>query len=172
MSQAKGNGNHAGDSCGTRFFCLVKGCWWVIVVMIVICKMNCFYMSVRRDQTQKTVKPKPVSQQRELLLQQRQQQQSHNSSKSAGRWRKKLLIVFVLLGVMTSFWLFWHLNAKNTLWRKETLANMCDERARMLQDQFNVSMNHVHALAILVSTFHHGKQPSAIDQVTFLPTPS
>ncbi|KAJ1410885.1 Signal transduction response regulator, receiver domain [Sesbania bispinosa] len=32
------------------------------------------------------------------------------------------------------------------------------------QDQFNVSMNHVHALAILVSTFHHGKHPSAIDQ--------
>ena len=45
--------------------------------------------------------------------------------------------------------------------------SMCDERARMLQDQFNVSMNHVHALAILVSTFHHGKHPSAIDQVNF-----
>ncbi|KAF3795470.1 Histidine kinase 3 [Nymphaea thermarum] len=44
---------------------------------------------------------------------------------------------------------------------------MCDERARMLQDQFNVSMNHVHALAIMVSTFHHGKMPSAIDQKTF-----
>lgn len=50
---------------------------------------------------------------------------------------------------------------------KENLVNMCDERARMLQDQFNVSMNHVHALAILVSTFHHGKRPSAIDQVFF-----
>jgi len=51
--------------------------------------------------------------------------------------------------------------------RIENLSNMCDERARMLQDQFNVSMNHVHALAILVSTFHHGKNPSAIDQKTF-----
>ncbi|AQK65808.1 histidine kinase3 [Zea mays] len=51
--------------------------------------------------------------------------------------------------------------------RIENLANMCDERARMLQDQFNVSMNHVHALAILVSSFHHGKDPSAIDQKTF-----
>ncbi|CAJ1971586.1 unnamed protein product [Sphenostylis stenocarpa] len=49
--------------------------------------------------------------------------------------------------------------------REEMLTNMCDERARMLQDQFNVSMNHVHALAILVSTFHHGKHPSAIDQL-------
>ena len=47
------------------------------------------------------------------------------------------------------------------------LTNMCDERARMLQDQFNVSMNHVHALAILVSTFHHDKHPSAIDQVVY-----
>lgn len=51
--------------------------------------------------------------------------------------------------------------------RKETLANMCDERARMLQDQFNVSMNHVQAMSILISTFHHGKNPSAIDQETF-----
>ncbi|KAL1347492.1 hypothetical protein AAHE18_07G009100 [Arachis hypogaea] len=51
--------------------------------------------------------------------------------------------------------------------REEMLTNMCDERARMLQDQFNVSMNHVHALAVLVSTFHHGKHPSAIDQKIF-----
>ncbi|GAU36289.1 hypothetical protein TSUD_255430 [Trifolium subterraneum] len=51
--------------------------------------------------------------------------------------------------------------------RVEMLSTMCDERARMLQDQFNVSMNHVHALAILVSTFHHGKHPSAVDQNIF-----
>lgn len=50
---------------------------------------------------------------------------------------------------------------------EDTLVNMCDERARMLQHQFAVSMNHVHALAILVSTFHLGKYPSAIDQKTF-----
>lgn len=49
--------------------------------------------------------------------------------------------------------------------RKETLASMCDERARMLQDQFNVSMNHVQAMSILISTFHHSKNPSSIDQV-------
>ncbi|PKI53767.1 hypothetical protein CRG98_025848 [Punica granatum] len=58
-------------------------------------------------------------------------------------------------------------NQKISSRREETLANMCDERARMLQDQFNVSMNHVHALAILISTFHHEKRPSAIDQKTF-----
>ncbi|KAL7251813.1 hypothetical protein ACSBR1_013627 [Camellia fascicularis] len=48
--------------------------------------------------------------------------------------------------------------------RKETLASMCDEKTRMLQDQFNVSMNHVQAMSIAISTFHHGKRPSAIDQ--------
>ncbi|CAI9096820.1 OLC1v1033041C1 [Oldenlandia corymbosa var. corymbosa] len=51
--------------------------------------------------------------------------------------------------------------------REEVLANGCNQRARMLQDQFNVSVNHVHALAVLVSTFHYLKSPSAIDQTTF-----
>ncbi|CAN4081025.1 unnamed protein product [Withania somnifera] len=51
--------------------------------------------------------------------------------------------------------------------RKEALVSMCDQRARMLQDQFSVSVNHVHALAILVSTFNYEKNPSAIDQKTF-----
>ena len=88
-------------------------------------------------------------------------------SRGTGRWRKKLLVIFVSLGIIGSFWLFWHLNTGIMQRREETLANMCDERARMLQDQFNVSMNHVHALAILVSTFHHGKHPSAIDQVIY-----
>ncbi|GFS46541.1 histidine kinase 3 [Actinidia rufa] len=51
--------------------------------------------------------------------------------------------------------------------RKETLASMCDERARMLQDQFNVIMNHVQNMSILISTFHHEKNPSSIDQSSF-----
>lgn len=50
---------------------------------------------------------------------------------------------------------------------EDVLANMCDERARMLQHQFAVSMNHVHALAILVSTFYLGRHPTALDQSTF-----
>ncbi|XP_004293495.1 PREDICTED: histidine kinase 2-like [Fragaria vesca subsp. vesca] len=95
------------------------------------------------------------------------QQQTQSPRKVACTWRKKLLIVFVVLGALVSIWLFFYLNEIDFLWREETLANMCDERARMLQDQFNVSLNHVHALAILVSTFHHGKHPSAIDQKTF-----
>lgn len=50
----------------------------------------------------------------------------------------------------------------------DVLANMCDERARMLQHQFSVSMNHVHALAILVSTFYVGRHPTALNQVRMI----
>nr|GEU72341.1 histidine kinase 2 [Tanacetum cinerariifolium] len=89
------------------------------------------------------------------------------SSRGAGKWMKKLLVLFVLAGVAISVSIFWYINSDISFRRTETLENMCDERARMLQDQFNVSMNHVHALAILVSTFYHGKQPPAIDQKTF-----
>ncbi|KAI4963484.1 hypothetical protein ZWY2020_014030 [Hordeum vulgare] len=35
----------------------------------------------------------------------------------------------------------------------------------MCEHQFAVSVNHVHALAILVATFHYEKQPPALDQV-------
>lgn len=105
--------------------------------------------------------------QRKFLLQQRQQQRAPGPTRGAGKWWKKLLKLFILSGIVMSIWLFWHLNEKISSRREETLVNMCDERARMLQDQFNVSMNHVHALAILVSTFHHDKEPSAIDQVNF-----
>lgn len=74
----------------------------------------------------------------------------------------------VTSGVLVSLWIYLIMSANTMARNKENLVNMCDERARMLQDQFNVSMNHVHALAILVSTFHHGKRPSAIDQVFFI----
>ncbi|KAL7587409.1 hypothetical protein Lser_V15G40927 [Lactuca serriola] len=82
-------------------------------------------------------------------------------------WLRKLLILWFVFGTILSLWLFWYLRSQAMEKRKETLANMCDERARMLQDQFNVSMNHVQAMSILISTFHHGKNPSAIDQDTF-----
>ncbi|KAI3678961.1 hypothetical protein L6452_38265 [Arctium lappa] len=51
---------------------------------------------------------------------------------------------------------------------EEVLVSMCDQRARMLQDQFSVSVNYVHALAVLVSTFHYYKNPSVIDQWLFV----
>ncbi|KAL7216421.1 hypothetical protein ACSBR1_028373 [Camellia fascicularis] len=140
-------------NCESSFSCLVKGCWWALFVVAVGCLISHLHEKWRVNQKQK--------------LFHHQQQQAQSSSRSAGKWRTTLLGLFVAFGVAGSYCLFSHLNKDIVLRRKETLANMCDERARMLQDQFNVSMNHVHALAILVSTFHHGKQPSAIDQKTF-----
>ncbi|KAK6930803.1 Signal transduction histidine kinase, dimerization/phosphoacceptor domain [Dillenia turbinata] len=89
------------------------------------------------------------------------------SKKVRKTWWRKLLVTWVLFWTLVSFWIFWYMSSQATEKRKETLASMCDERARMLQDQFNVSMNHVQAMSILISTFHHGKNPSAIDQRTF-----
>lgn len=95
-------------------------------------------------------------------------QQLHSSNSKSGGKRKKLLLLGVLFGLSASVWIFFCMNEEIIMRRIDTLENMCDERARMLQDQFNVSMNHVQALAILVSTFHHGKNPSAIDQVALI----
>lgn len=169
-----------------QLFCdLMTGYWWVIVGVFWSYKIssklwrkkqellpehsNGWQQKLVLDQPsswqQKQVNERPLARQQKQP--QKQQQQGHSPPKGAGKWRKKLLILFVFAGVTGSIWLFWHFNRKHISRREETLANMCDERARMLQDQFNVSMNHVHALAILVSTFHHGKYPSAIDQKTF-----
>uniref|UniRef100_A0A1J3JZM8 histidine kinase n=1 Tax=Noccaea caerulescens TaxID=107243 RepID=A0A1J3JZM8_NOCCA len=89
------------------------------------------------------------------------------SVKFGKTWWRKLVVAWVVFWVLVSFWTFWYFSSQAMEKRKETLASMCDERARMLQDQFNVSMNHVQAMSILISTFHHGKIPSAIDQRTF-----
>ncbi|XAR68181.1 Histidine kinase [Bertholletia excelsa] len=154
------------ESCGSYSFC-----WWVLLGVVLSCIMTHLNERLWGNQKQKLIHQEPCANQPLLLQQQKQQQQqqhlSQSSSRSSGKWRKKLLAMFVLAGVTISIWLYWHLKADIDFRRSETLANMCEERARMLQDQFNVSMNHVHALAILVSTFHHGKQPSAIDKKTF-----
>lgn len=79
-------------------------------------------------------------------------------------WLPKILVVWIILMAFFSKLLYNWMDAGNKERRQEVLRSMCDERARMLQDQFSVSVNHVHALAILVSTFHYYKSPSAIDQ--------
>ncbi|KAK6259574.1 hypothetical protein SCA6_014048 [Theobroma cacao] len=166
ISQRSALGVESKDNCENLSFCMVKGCWLLLVGVILSWKIPGVRLKLWRNRKNEPALLQPVAQQLPLLLQQKQQQ-TQSPPKGAGKWRKKLLRTFVFVGIFTSFWLFWHLNQKIILRREETLANMCDERARMLQDQFNVSMNHVHALAILVSTFHHGKHPSAIDQKTF-----
>ncbi|GAV74586.1 Response_reg domain-containing protein/HisKA domain-containing protein/HATPase_c domain-containing protein/CHASE domain-containing protein [Cephalotus follicularis] len=162
------------DQCETFPCCLIKYCCWVLVGMIVSCKISGFRLSLWNIRKQlahlwpvtQHRQLQPVAQQGQALLQQKQQQQVEGPN-GAGKWMMKVLVIFVLLGITGSIWLFYHLNEQILLKRVETLANMCDERARMLQDQFNVSMNHVNALAVFVSTFHHRKHPSAIDQKTF-----
>ncbi|KAJ6689509.1 hypothetical protein OIU85_005875 [Salix viminalis] len=79
----------------------------------------------------------------------------------------KLLLLWVMAMALLSLTIYNDMDADNRVRRKEVLGSMCNQRARMLQDQFSVSVNHVHALAILVSTFHYYKNPSAIDQETF-----
>ncbi|XP_027170422.1 histidine kinase 2 [Coffea eugenioides] len=157
---------------GTRYHCewllvdIIKICWWVLIGMVLSWKLRTLPEELWGNQKQHLVQQKPLDQ-RPKLLQKLRQPLTACSSKSAGKWRKKLLVIFVLAGIFGSIWLFLYLNEDITLRRKEMLASMCDERARMLQDQFNVSMNHVHALAILVSTFYHELEPLALDQKTF-----
>ncbi|CAN6549697.1 unnamed protein product [Malus baccata var. baccata] len=82
-------------------------------------------------------------------------------------WFPKLFFLWVVVMLLLGWLTYSYMDADNKVRRVEVLGSMCDQRARMLQDQFSVSVNHVHALAILVSTFHYYKNPSAIDQETF-----
>ncbi|GMH07145.1 hypothetical protein Nepgr_008985 [Nepenthes gracilis] len=161
---------HAKDSCRNYYFSMVTACWWILVGMtIILClRISGFYHKFCRQKLAQLQNLPPQQPQQKLeLLMHHKRQPAPGPCKVNGNRRKKLLVLFVILGVIGSGWLFHHMKRDIVLRRKETLANMCDERARMLQDQFNVSMNHVHALAILVSTFHHGKHPSAMDQKMF-----
>lgn len=90
---------------------------------------------------------------------------SHTFIQAYRAWIPKLFVLYIIVISYVSMHIYQDVDAANKLRRKELLSSMCDQRARMLQDQFAVSVNHVHALAILVSTFHYLKKPSAIDQV-------
>lgn len=130
------------------FYVMNKWHWWWLVLSVLVGGHVIFEFHQRKIEVSS-------------FLQDKQQ------CKRSGRWRKNMLRLGILAGVSLSVLWFWDTNEQLLFQRKETLTNMCEERARVLQDQFNVSMNHVHALSILVSTFHHGKTPSAIDQKTF-----
>ena len=83
--------------------------------------------------------------------------------------KAKLIAVAVLVWLLgaATLGVFLHSYFRHAALRKaeEGLVSMCEERARMLQDQFAVSVNHVHALAILVATFHYEKHPPALDHI-------
>lgn len=135
----------------------LRNTWWCLIFGLLVCHK----IFVSHSKPPNEIEGKTNLQD---SLAQKQQQRA---CRGAGKWRKNILLLGVIAGVSMSVWWFWDSNQKIILQRRETLENMCDERARVLQDQFNVSLNHVHALSILVSTFHHGKTPSAIDQKTF-----
>ncbi|KAL6911458.1 hypothetical protein ACP4OV_000263 [Aristida adscensionis] len=82
-------------------------------------------------------------------------------------WRRLAAAAWVVLAVACTAAVHWHLRRESMERAEERLFIMCEERARMLQEQFGVTVNHVHALGILVSTFHYEKFPSAVDQETF-----
>ncbi|CAD5165126.1 probable histidine kinase 4 [Musa acuminata AAA Group] len=84
-------------------------------------------------------------------------------------WWKRRAAVVAGVTIAVSVWLGSHcyFRRENMAKAEEALVSMCEERARMIQDQFAVSVNHVHALAILISTFYYQKQPPALDQETF-----
>lgn len=146
-----------------------NGCWFFVILIVVSCYVGFRpeTPSLQHKLAEPQAQLQPVGQTRQLLLHQKEQPQQppQSTPRVSGNWRRKALKVFTVCALLGSAYTFWTLNSQNLEWRVETLANMCDERARMLQDQFNVSMNHVQAFAILVATFHHGKNPSAIDQV-------
>ncbi|XP_077241026.1 histidine kinase CRE1-like isoform X2 [Tasmannia lanceolata] len=79
-------------------------------------------------------------------------------------WALKLLVLWVVAFAVVAKFVYFKMKVDGMERRKEVLVCMCDERARMLQDQFGFSVNDVNALAILVSIFHHHQTPSAIDQ--------
>ncbi|KAE8806747.1 putative histidine kinase 3 [Hordeum vulgare] len=94
----------------------------------------------------------------------------HGSREARERRWRWMAMLWVVGWTLICLQVFRYSNSGAVEKRRDSLASMCDERARMLQDQFNVSMNHLQALAILVNTFHHSQTPSAITQVCPIPS--
>jgi hypothetical protein len=89
----------------------------------------------------------------------------NDKGKKGGGWRRVVLVLWLLVSAFIWTGLHYYFRHGAITRAEEGLVSMCEERARMLQDQFAVSVNHVHALAILVATFHYEKRPPALDQV-------
>jgi uncharacterized membrane protein len=77
----------------------------------------------------------------------------------------------VLIAVVGAAVMHWTQRRQSMDRAEERLISMCEERARMLQEQFGVTVNHVHAIAILIATFNYEKSPPAIDAVRNHSTP-
>lgn len=90
-------------------------------------------------------------------------------SKIDGKMKRWLIngTVQVLLCLTISFCVGIHLQmkAQSTKTMEDWLQNTCEECAKNLQDQFPLTLSHVHSLALLMSTFHRNKTHFSIDQV-------
>nr|AIE17467.1 CHASE-domain containing histidine kinase 1 [Physcomitrium patens] len=95
------------------------------------------------------------------------QKDSEAGSRYGHNWHTIAFIMWVVFMGAVSVSVYFAMRFDMLERRRENLANMCEGRARMLEEQFKASMNHVRALTALLTTFHLGKQPSAINQETF-----
>ncbi|KAH9303214.1 hypothetical protein KI387_014797, partial [Taxus chinensis] len=89
------------------------------------------------------------------------------NGRTGGRWYRIMVLLWLLIGSAVALWTYYSMAQEISSRRQETLLSMCEERAKMLQDLFVTSMNHVQALTVLVSTFHLEMTPSAIHQRIF-----
>lgn len=92
----------------------------------------------------------------------------YSAARAKRRWRGLAAAAWVLMAVAISLLMHWTLRRQSMDRAEERLVSMCEERARMLQEQFGTTVNHVRAIAILIFTFNYEKSPSAIDQVCLL----
>ncbi|CAM6065805.1 unnamed protein product [Sphagnum tenellum] len=82
-------------------------------------------------------------------------------------WHTKLFILWVFFMALVSLSVYLQMNAEMLVRRRDTLKTMCEGRARMLENQFLASMNHVRALTALFTTLHISKQIAMFNQETF-----
>ncbi|XP_066332473.1 probable histidine kinase 6 isoform X3 [Miscanthus floridulus] len=91
----------------------------------------------------------------------------YSGARTKRRWRGLAAAAWVLIAVVGAAVMHWTQRRQSMDRAEERLVSMCEERARMLQEQFGVTVNHVHAIAILIATFNYEKSPPAIDADTF-----
>lgn len=89
------------------------------------------------------------------------------SGRIGGKWYRRMVMLWFLVGIAVAVWTFISMSREISRRRHENLVSMCEERAKMLQDQFVASMHHVRALTVLVSTFHLEMTPSVLYQEIF-----
>ncbi|KAI6669521.1 hypothetical protein NL676_004406 [Syzygium grande] len=68
-------------------------------------------------------------------------------------WLSKLLVPWIIILSIVSALVYNTVNDYQITKMKEALGSMCDKRALMLQNQFTVHVNHIHALAMVVTLY-------------------